>query len=125
VFDFAGWRKVRPWYISGGSGGWQVAWVTETIFKVDKVKFSRLLEIRAIGGALFHKQGNFPTHGFAEVGLEKAGQTMPPELLAGVEFDVVRLFEHEGGEFRRGAVPDGEQQCKWSGPKKEQSHFWG
>ena len=44
-----------------------VEWLTAKIFKVNKFQFARLLAIGTIDGSLFHKQGNFTTHGFIQV----------------------------------------------------------
>jgi hypothetical protein len=41
-----------------------VKWVTDRIFKVGRLVFTRLLGISSIDGGLFHRQGNLPSHGF-------------------------------------------------------------
>lgn len=46
-------------------------WVKDTVFKVDKCVFGRLLGIKSYDGGLFHSQGNFPSHGFRELTLMK------------------------------------------------------
>jgi hypothetical protein len=61
-----------------------VQWVTDTILKVDKARFARLLGTKCIDGALFHQQGNFPSHGFAELRIEEARAAIPRELLSDV-----------------------------------------
>jgi hypothetical protein len=95
-----------------------VAWIADTVFKVDKVRFARLLGIRAIDGSLFHKQGNFPSHGFVEIcGAEGRAMFTAAEL-EGVDFDVVRLLKHEAGLFYRGNTPDVDEKCRWNGVKK-------
>jgi hypothetical protein len=96
-----------------------VAWLTDTILKVDKVKFARLLGIKTIDGSLFHKQGNFPSHGFTEICPADARKMLSPQELEGVDFDIVRLITHETGEFCRGHMPDVEDKCRWKGGKKE------
>jgi hypothetical protein len=99
-----------------------VAWVTDTILKVDKVRFARLLGIKTIDGSLFHKQGNFPSHGFVEICPADARKMLSPQELEGVDFDIVRLITHEAGEFSRGNTPDVEDKCRWKGGKKEAFH---
>jgi hypothetical protein len=90
-----------------------VAWITDRILKVDKVRFARLLGIRTIEGSLFHKQGNFPSHGFVEIAPEEGRRTLPPELLQDVDFDMVRLMIHGPGDFHRACGPDIMEKCKW------------
>jgi hypothetical protein len=96
-----------------------VTWVTDDVLKIDKVKFARLLGIRTIDPALFHKQGNFPTHGFVELCFDNAKKMLTAEELMGVDFDVVRLVTHEAGAFTKQSTTDAEKKCKWNGVKKE------
>jgi hypothetical protein len=83
-----------------------VRWATDKVIKVDKAKFGRLLAIKAFNGALFHRQGNFPTHGFVELGVEQARAVVPVEMLRDVDFDNVRLLRHRPGVFVRGRGPE-------------------
>jgi hypothetical protein len=88
-----------------------VRWVTDTVIMVDKVKFARLLAIKAIDGSLFHRQGNFPTHGFVELGVKEARAVLPVEMLGDVDFDLVRLVRHTPGLFVRGCGPEVDETC--------------
>jgi hypothetical protein len=90
-----------------------VEWLTDGIIKVDKVAFARLLGIKVVEGSLFHKQGNFPSHGFIEVLPRDATFVLSHEQLKGVDFDRVRLVTHTAGEFMRGSRPDIDLRCKW------------
>jgi hypothetical protein len=76
-------------------------WVSDRILKVNKRVFGRLLGIRAIDGAFFHQQGNFPSHGFREIGPGEADGNVNAEDLDGVDFDEVRLLTHVSGILRR------------------------
>jgi hypothetical protein len=96
-----------------------VAWVTDRILKVDKFRFARLLGIRSIDGSLFHKQGNFPSHGFVELAHEQAMSMVSPELLQDIDFDIVRLMVHEPGDFFRGCGPDVLSKCPWFNSRKK------
>jgi hypothetical protein len=96
-----------------------VAWVTSDILRVDKIKFARLLGVRTIDPSLFHKQGNFPTHGFVEVCCDDAHKVLRKNELKGVDFDVVRLVTHAAGAFTRQRMTDIEEECRWKGVKKE------
>jgi hypothetical protein len=95
-----------------------VAWVTDRIFKVDKVRFARLLGIKAIDGSLFHKQGNFPSHGFVEICPEGGKAMLTAKELEGIDFDVVRLLRHESERFSRGHPPNMDELCKWHGARR-------
>jgi hypothetical protein len=95
-----------------------VAWVTDRIMKVDKRRFATLLGIRTIDGSLFHKQGNFPSHGFVEVAPDEARRTIPAEALVDVDFDEIRLFTHEPNNFFRGCGPDILTKCRFLNSRK-------
>lgn len=41
-------------------------WVNDHIIKIEKTAFASALGIKTIDGSLFHRQGNFPCHGFVE-----------------------------------------------------------
>jgi hypothetical protein len=60
-----------------------VAWLTDQVIKVDKMKFARLLGIKSIEGSLFHQQGNFPSHGFIEIGASEARKCSPLRISRG------------------------------------------
>jgi hypothetical protein len=90
-----------------------VSWVTDRIFKVDKLIFGRLLGIMAIDGGLFHRQGNFPSHGFAELTSEEIAPLRATVDLADVDQDRVRLLYHKGSSFSKGSSEDAVTRCKW------------
>jgi hypothetical protein len=90
-----------------------VEWITDQIFKVDKLIFARLLGIGAVDGGLFHRQGNFPSHGFAEL----TGQEIDPlraiHDLSDVDQDRVRLMYHRSSGFAKGSNEEAVTRCKW------------
>jgi hypothetical protein len=90
-----------------------VEWVTDEVMKVNKLIFARLLGIRVIDGSLFHQQGNFPSHGFVELGINNARDYVGAEKMADVDFEAVRLFMHKEGTFVRGAAGSVIESCKW------------
>jgi hypothetical protein len=90
-----------------------VEWATDAVLRVDKLKFAQLIGVKTIDGCLFHRQGNFPSHGFVELSVEQARVLLPPHVLAGVDFDTVRLLRHEPGIFVRGCGPGVAEMCKW------------
>jgi hypothetical protein len=91
--------------------------------KVDKVRFARLLGIKTIDGSLFHKQGNFPSHGFLEMAPDEARCLLPSALLEGVDFDRVRLMTHEPGDFFKGCGLEILRKCRWfNGRRKEREN---
>jgi hypothetical protein len=90
-----------------------VEWVNDRVIKIDKKKFARLLGIRAVDGSLFHQQGNFPSHGFREIGPGEAAEILPAEELANVDYDAVRLLVHAPGDFVRSSSPQVFEKCRW------------
>ena len=93
-----------------------VKWVTNRVFMVDKLIFGRLLGISTIDGGLFHRQGNFPSHNFAEVGMDEAAQLKTQFGLDCVDMDRVRLMYHRCGVFYKGSSEDSVTKCKWRTP---------
>jgi hypothetical protein len=92
-----------------------VSWITPTILKVDKRALARLLGIRSIEGSLFHQQGNFPSHGFVEIGAGDIQVMCPPSVsLSDVDFDSVRLLRHPDGVFHEGCTEADIEQCRWT-----------
>jgi hypothetical protein len=87
--------------------------VTDRIFKVDKLIFGRLLGITAIDGGLFHHQGNFPSHGFVEMGVEEL-EIGTTSSVSDVDRDRVRLFIHSGKMFHKNADELSITICKWA-----------
>jgi hypothetical protein len=90
-----------------------IEWVTDRMIKIDKRRFARLLGIRAIEGSLFHRQGNFPSHGFREIGPSEARKALGAGELANVDYDSVRLFVHAPGDFVRNSSPQVFERCRW------------
>jgi hypothetical protein len=90
-----------------------VEWITNEVMKVNKLVFARLLGIRIIEGSLFHQQGNFPSHGFVELGSHNARDYVSEGELCDVDFELVRLFMHKEGTFVRGASGNVIESCKW------------
>jgi hypothetical protein len=95
-----------------------VEWVNETVLKVNKRVFARLLGIKTIDGSLFHQQGNFRSHGFAELGVHEARACLSEADLADVDFDEVRLLVHQTGAFTRSSRGDQVEHCKWTNNRR-------
>jgi hypothetical protein len=90
-----------------------VQWVTDRVFKVDKAIFGRVLGIMAVDGGLFHRQGNFPSHGFAELTGSEVERLKALYPLADVDQDRVRLCYHKGDSFAKDSTEDAVTRCKW------------
>lgn len=76
-----------------------VSWVNYHVICVNRGQFGRLLGLKSIDGALFHQQGNFPSHGFRELTFETAPQYCPNIDLSTVDFHDVRLLIDTNGIF--------------------------
>jgi hypothetical protein len=90
-----------------------VRWVTSTVLQVDKFAFATFLRIKAIDGSLFHQQGNFPSHGFVELSEAEAMGQCPPEAIAGVDYERIRLLRHQDGVFTRNCSSQDIENCRW------------
>ncbi|OHT00776.1 hypothetical protein TRFO_07753 [Tritrichomonas foetus] len=90
-----------------------VKWITDTVFKVDKLLFGRVLGISSIDGGLFHQQGNFPSHGFCEVSGQELEQLKTNYNLTDIDQDRVRLMHHPDGLFQKSSNEDDVNRCKW------------
>jgi hypothetical protein len=88
-----------------------VEWVSSRVLRVDKRVFARLLAIKVVEGALFHRQGDFPSHGFVEVTGENS--EMMAEFSGGFDQDNVRYFIHGEGLFTRESTDQEIGNCKW------------
>lgn len=88
-----------------------VTWVSETVIKVNKLVFARLLGIKTVDGALFHRHGNFPSHGFVEL---KMGEVEEGSDLSDVDYDCVRLLRHSSGMFTRSTEEELVHACEYS-----------
>jgi hypothetical protein len=93
-----------------------VLWVTDSIVKVYKQAFAKLLNIAAIDGGLFHKQGNFARHGFVAVTDTEAREKVPPEHLLDVDFRDVVLITHTRGLFTLMSCEASIGSCRWDNP---------
>jgi hypothetical protein len=93
-------------------------WVTDRVLRIDKRVFARLLGIKVIDGSLFHQQGNFPSHGFVELSEANAREYVDAEMLAGVDFENVRLLVHQDGTFRRDCTEADIERCRWTSARK-------
>jgi hypothetical protein len=90
-----------------------VQWVTDQIFKVDKFIFARLLGIVAIDGGLFHRQGNFPSHGFVELTAGEIEPLRSSHDVSDVDQDRVRLLYHRSNGFSKRSSEESVTRCKW------------
>ena len=79
-----------------------VTWLTDTVIRVDKRAFGRLIGIKTPDNSLFHQQGNFPSHGFENISATDVSKYCPNADLTGVDFVDVRLLRHTNGVFTRG-----------------------
>lgn len=96
-----------------------VKWLNDTILRVDKRAFARLLGIKSIDGSLFHQQGNFPSHGFFEIGAGDVSRYCPPDLdFTGVDFENVRLLIHTENLFKKGCTKADIENCRWANGRK-------
>jgi hypothetical protein len=93
-----------------------VVWATDSVIKVYKQPFAKLLNITAINGGLFHKQGNFTRHGFILLSDDQAREKVPPEHLLDVDFRDVLLIEHLRRQFTAISSPESIGACRWDNP---------
>ena len=92
-----------------------VEWVTETVFRVNRVAFARLLGVKAIEGGLFHQQGNFPSHGFYELPFAESDQLSRMYGYGPADLSQVRFMTHSSGMFRRSSTEMDIEKCRWNG----------
>jgi hypothetical protein len=91
-----------------------VSWLSNTILRVDKRAFGGLLNLNSIDPALFHQQGNFPSHGFREIGRPESKEYCSPDLdLTGVDFGDVKLLIHRKELFTRQSTREDIEKCEW------------
>jgi hypothetical protein len=91
-----------------------VQWISDSVMKVDKHIFAQLLGIKSIEGALFHLQGNFPSHGFVELSRSQALESLSQEAFAAIESDHVRLLKHAAGTFVKDATEAAIRRVTWA-----------
>jgi hypothetical protein len=109
LFNAARITRYDPFYF----GYIGVEWISRDVLKVDKRIFAQLLGIKSVDGSLFHQQGNFPSHGFVEIGQPEALQFVGEAELEGVDFEVIRLLVHQQRIFTRDASEDAITNCTW------------
>ena len=83
-------------------------WVDDKTIKINRENFARLLGIKSVEGSLFHKQGNFPSHGFVEVDPQVVRARFPD-----FDFGKDRLLTHKDGVFVKGCTEDDITRCRW------------
>jgi hypothetical protein len=93
-----------------------VVWVSDFVIKVYKYAFAKLLNISAVDGGLFHKQGNFTRHGFVTLSDAEARAKVLPEHLVDVDFRDVLLIWHQHAQFTRLASEGTISGCRWDNP---------
>jgi hypothetical protein len=91
-----------------------VEWIGERVLKVDGRVFAQLLGIKSVDGALFHLQGNFPSHGFVELGYNETMKMLTKEVLEGVDYERIRLLIHQDGVFVKDATEAIILNCTWA-----------
>ena len=91
-----------------------VQWVTDTIIKVDREPFARLIGVKTVEGGLFHQQGNFPSHGFVELPFKESDQLSRSLQFGPADLSIVRYVTHVAGKFIKGCTEDDLDQCRWS-----------
>jgi hypothetical protein len=93
-----------------------VVWVTDSIIKVYKYAFAKLLNIAAIDGGLFHKQGNFTRHGFVCLSDAEAKTRVQLQHLVDVDYREVVLITHQSGQYTIMASELDISACRWDNP---------
>ena len=68
-------------------------WITNSIMKIDSQIFAHLLNIHAVQGGLFHKQGNFSRHGFQHILRSSSISLMKSPECSDVDDYQVRLYQ--------------------------------
>lgn len=92
-----------------------VEWITETVFRVHRDEFARLIGVRAIDGGLFHQQGNFPSHGFRELSFAESNEISTRYGLGRPDLSKVRFIRHSSPQFNRFSSQIDMEDCKWIG----------
>jgi hypothetical protein len=93
-----------------------VTWINHTVMTVHKGIFAQLLGIKNSEAALFHLQGNFPSHGFVEVNRQQALELLPLDVFTGIESDDMRLLQHANGIFVKDATEASIRGVIWIHP---------
>ena len=90
-----------------------VEWLTDDVIKVNSKEFARLLGIKSVDGSLFHKQGNFPTHGFVELTRMDVMKSIPSDLAQQINFADIKAIRHKTGGFTKKSTESDLDQCNW------------
>jgi hypothetical protein len=90
-----------------------VAWVSDFVIKVYKRPFAKLLNISAVDGGLFHKQGNFTRHGFVLLSDAEARAKVAQDHIVDVDHREVLLIWHQHAQFTRLASEGTISGCRW------------
>ena len=91
-----------------------IEWATDTIIRVHREAFARLLGVKTVEGSLFHQQGNFPSHGFTELSFRESDNLSRALGWGPADLSVVRFVTHATGKFTRSSIERDLKQCKWS-----------
>lgn len=92
-----------------------VEWVTDSVFRVHRAAFARLLGVKTVEGGLFHQQGNFPSHGFIELPFDESERISREAGLGPADLSQVRFMRHGSGRFTRQSTEKDLEMCKWTG----------
>jgi hypothetical protein len=95
-----------------------IEWVTSDVIRVQSKVFAELLGLTSVDAALFHNQGNFPTHNFQELSFAEANSVS--EAAGFGPFDVLRyrMLRHASGLFCRGDGQSAVHAAKWNRSRK-------
>ena len=93
-----------------------VEWVSKTVLMVNKVRFARLLGISTINGSLFHKQGNFTTHGFTSPSAQYIMQQIGEKKYDETDLHENVFLYHKNGIFTQNCSELDLLKCKWGNP---------
>jgi hypothetical protein len=92
-----------------------VEWISPRVLRVEKRAFARLLNIKVIEGGLFHRQGNFPSHGFVEV----SRNDLPADVLREADQDKIKFVTHGEGLFTKDVQGETIDGWKWLNIRSE------
>ena len=92
-----------------------VEWVTDSVFRVHRTEFARLLGVKTVEGGLFHQQGNFPSHGFVELPFDESDRISREAGLGPADLSQVRFMRHAAGNFVRQSTERDLETCRWNG----------
>ena len=90
-----------------------VQWLTNEVIQVNSKEFARLLGIRTIDGSLFHRQGNFPSHGFVELTKDEVMRMIPEENAREINYSDIKAIRHRTGGFTKDSTESDFEHCNW------------